>query len=95
MIVSLAGYAAESLLLEPKKPNSKQSRNDRYSAFDLTDGRFGDNRQVEKEVVKMHKAAVDSLSHYWPHVEALAAELVDKKKVKYMDAIKILEAVRF
>ena len=93
MIVLLAGYAAEALYLDPRKPDSDQSSSDISSTVDMTIGRFGSAEQEGEYVDRMLEDAKDSLLRFWPQVVVLSIELLEKKAVEYSDVVSIMESL--
>lgn len=91
MIIYLAGYAAESVYLRPKKPNS--NKEDFIRVSDLCSYRFGSRKEERAHVHEMVQSATDSIVRHWPEVVVLAIELLSKKTLSYDEAISLLERV--
>jgi Peptidase family M41 len=93
MIISLAGYAAECLYLEPQTPDSEQSKGDLDSAFDYTTYRF-DGPEVQEEYINdMLQAAKESLLAFYLHLAVLAIELLQEKILQHDNASSLLSKV--
>lgn len=93
VIISLAGYAAESLYLEPEKPNSRQSKADRNEAYKMMSSRGGRIEDEEEYLNDMQEAAIDSLRRFLFPVHVLSIELLEKRHVEYSEVIALLESV--
>jgi hypothetical protein len=94
MIISLAGYAAETHHLEPEKPDSEQSRSDLENAFEMTIYRFASIEDQTKYVDEMAESAKGSMLNFYTHVMVLAIELLQKKKIGYDEVLSLLVSVR-
>jgi hypothetical protein len=93
MIISLAGYAAECLYLEPQTPDSEQSQGDLDSAFDYTTYRFDGPEAQEEYINDMLEAAKESLLAFYLHLAVLAIELVQEKTLQHINVVSLLSKV--
>ncbi len=89
MIIYLAGYAAESVYLRPKKPDSNKTDFTRVS--DLCSYRFLSRKEERAHVNEMVQNATDLIARHWLQVVILAIELLEKKTVEYEEAISLRE----
>lgn len=93
MIIYLAGYAAESIYLRPKKPNSNASYWDFQHASDFCAYRFANRKGERAHVNQMVQNATDTIICHWLHVVVLAIELLEKKTISHEGAILLLNRV--